>query len=210
MIRAVIFDLDGVIVDTEPIWFETYGKVCREYGFDFNQELDKLVKGRSNSYQQLTTVLGIPEKHAEFAEKARKIYRSLFDRKAKLMPGAFDLLKGLRKNYSIAIATSANADRLKFNLEKFPSVRHLLSATVSVSEVENGKPSPDIFLLAAKKLSVEPKECLVIEDAETGIAAARAAGMKAIGLSPSHVTPQNLSGADRIVTSLSEIHPNLL
>jgi len=208
MIRAVIFDLDGVIVDTEPIWFETYSRVCHSYGVTFTEELDKLVKGRTNAYRQLTAVLGIPEKHAEFAEKSRKIYRSLFDRKAKLMPGAVALLKELKKNYSIAIATSANADRLEFNLEKFPRLRPLLSATVSANEVKNGKPAPDTFLLAAKKLSLEPRDCLVIEDAESGLEAAKSAGMKVIGLNPGHVTPQDLSKADRVISSLSEVNIN--
>jgi len=205
MIRAVIFDLDGVIVDTEPLWFETYSRVCRSYGFTFTEELDKLVKGRSSACRQLTAVLGIPEKYAEFAEKARKIYRPLFDRKAKLMPGAFELLKKLKQNYSLAIATSANADRLEFNLEKFSQLRPLLSATVSVSEVKNGKPDPDILLLTANKLDVEPRDCLVIEDAESGVAAARSAGMKVIGFNPGHVTPQDLSKADKVISSLSEV-----
>jgi beta-phosphoglucomutase len=206
MIRAVIFDLDGVIVDTEPLWFETYSRVCREYGFKFTEELDHLVKGRSNASLPITTALGIPEKQTEFSEKIGKIYRNLFDMKAKLMPGAFELLKKLKKYYSIAIATSAKADRLEFNLDKFPQLRPLLSATVSVSEVKNGKPDPEIFLLTANKLDVEPRDCLVIEDSESGIAAAKAAGMKVIGLNPGHVTPQDLSRADRVVSSLSEVN----
>jgi HAD superfamily hydrolase (TIGR01509 family) len=205
MIRAVIFDLDGVVVDTEPLWFETYSRVCRGYGFKFTEELDKLVKGRSNASLPITTALGIPEKQTEFSEKIRKIYRTLFDREAKLMPAAFELLRKLKKDYLLGLATSASRARLTFNLEKFPQIKSLLNSAVSGSEVKNGKPKPDIFLLTAKKLKVRPEECLVIEDAESGVAAAKSAGMKVIGLNPGHVTPQDLSKADRVVSSLSEV-----
>ena len=210
MIRAVIFDLDGVIVDTEPIWFETYGKVCREYGFDFNQELDKLVKGRADGVVRLTATLGIPEKCGEFSEKVGRLYRELFDRKAKLMPGVLKLLRNLGKSYQLGLATSAYKDRLEFNFQKFPQIKRFFVATVSADEVKNGKPSPDTFLLVAKKLNLEPEECLVIEDAETGVTAAKAARMKVIGVEPSRVTPQNLSAADMVVNSLSEIRSKLL
>jgi len=210
MIKVVILDLDGVIIDTEPIWFETYSKVCQEYGRNFTEELDKLVKGRSNSYQKLTAVLGIPKKHLEFTEKVKSTYKILFQQKAKLMPGVLDLLYKLKKNYNLGLATSAYKYRVEYNLKKFPKLRLFFTAITSGDEVTNGKPDPDIFLLTAKKLNVLPKECLVIEDAETGVAAAKAAGMKVIGLNPGHVTPQNLSGADMVVTSLTEINPKSL
>ena len=204
-IRAVIFDMDGVIVDSEPLWFEAYQKVCGEYGFAFNEELDRLVKGKSNGVKLLTVALNIPDKYKEFEGRVLKVYEGLFHRKAELMPGALDLLGKLKGKYRLALATSAGKKRLSSHLGKFRSLEPFFDVLTSGGEVKRSKPHPDIFLKTAKKLNVGPEECLVVEDAEAGVAAAKAAGMKVVGLKPHHVTSQDLSKADKIVSSLSEI-----
>ncbi len=205
MIKAVIFDLDGVIVDTEPFWYETYKKVSEEFGFKYSDELHKLTPGRANAVKNLVEALGIPEKYDEFLNRARAVYRDLFMNKAKLTSGAVELLRKLSGSYKLGLATSAYRPRLDYNLEKFPEPKKYFDVFVSGEQVEKSKPAPDIFLLTAKKLGVRPRECLVIEDAESGVAAAKAAGMKVIGFKPPHVFPQDLSKADAVVTSLSEI-----
>ncbi|MEX0617261.1 MAG: HAD family phosphatase [Candidatus Woykebacteria bacterium] len=205
MTRAIIFDLDGVLVNTEPLWYEAFEKVSREFGFEYSEELHRLSLGRSDHALRLTIKMGISEKHPEFLERIREVFKSLFEKRAKLMPGVVDLLPKLKDKYKLAIATSAYKPRLDYNLEKFPELKKFFDAFVSGDLVEKSKPAPDIFLLAAGKLGVDSKECLVIEDAESGVAAAKKAGMKVIGVAPKHMFYQDLSKADKIVISLSDI-----
>ncbi|MEX0622102.1 MAG: HAD family phosphatase [Candidatus Woykebacteria bacterium] len=205
MIRAVIFDLDGVVVDTEPLWFETYKKVFGEYGITFTQEHDKLAKGRSDAFSRLSEKFDLADESAEISAKIKATYKDLFYRKAKLTPGFTELINGLKGRYKLALATSAYKERVEFNLRKFPQLNSFFEVITNGDEIKNSKPSPDIFLLTAKRLGVDPRECLVIEDAESGVTAAKAAGMKVIGVNPGHVTPQDLSSADRIVTTLSKV-----
>ena len=205
MIKAVIFDLDGVLVDTEPLWYETYAKVCKEFGFEYSEELHKLTPGHADTVKLMTVKLGIPEKYPEFLERVRAVYKDLFQKIAKPVPGVVDLLKNLKGKYKLAIATSAYKPRLDYNLEKISQLKAFFDVTTHGEEVEKSKPAPDIFLITAKKLGVKPEECLVVEDSESGILAAKASGMKAVGFKPDHVFPQDLSKADLVVDDLSKI-----
>ena len=138
-------------------------------------------------------------------------FRALMDAgEIEAMPGAYDLVKAAHAaGFKTAIVSSSHAYEIagfaaQFGFDKF------LDTTVSGEDVEHGKPAPDPFLLAAKDLGVDPKDCTVVEDSENGVKAAKAAGMRCIALKLPHATPQDLSQADITVTHLTKIDLNVL
>lgn len=211
MIKAALFDLDGVVVDSEPAWFETYSQLLKNYGFVYTKNLDlKLARGYANSLRNIVNHFGIPEKYPEFKNNVREAYKKLFFQKVDLMPGIISLLERLKPSYKLALASSAYRYRVTYNFEKFTELKDYFEAIVTGDEVEKSKPAPDIFLLAAKRLEISPENCLVIEDAPSGVAAAKAAGMLCIGLLDPGPTKQNITKANKQVENLSEINETLI
>lgn len=212
MIKAIIFDLDGTTVDSRAAWVETFRLTAKKFGFDYSENLSRFTRGIGiiKSAKNLTAHYGIPYKSNEFLQTAKHNYKKLFFEKVTLMPGALDLLIKLSTDYKIALASSSLRFVLEANFTKFPQLNKYFGISVAGDEVERTKPSPDIFLLASKKLGVEPKKCLVIEDSPTGVAAAKTAGMKCIGLTDPGPKKQDLSKADKKVQALSEITPSLI
>ncbi|PYL28519.1 MAG: hypothetical protein DMF39_08745 [Verrucomicrobia bacterium] len=161
--RAVIFDLDGVLADSEPWWSEIDKKLLGEYGVAYRGEHHRHVLGVS---------------YEELMRRREEIAAEFFANRIGLFPSTRQALEHLRQmNLRLAVATSSVSASARPFLD-----RHQLTAFFDVivtgDEVEHGKPSPDIYLRAAKKLGVTATECLVIEDALSGIAAAKAAGMR--------------------------------
>lgn len=203
-IKAVIFDLDGVIVDTAEHHYRAWRRLSEEMGIACSPECKDLVRGISRS-EALKIVLADCKVSAAEAEElmSRKdnYYRELIHRidPQALLPGVHELLHDLRRNkIGIAVATvSRNAGGILPRLE----ISDLLDAVVDGNSGARSKPAPDLFLYAAAQLGVPPSECLVIEDAAAGIEGAKAAGMWAVGLGPQerfdNVRP------DLVVTSLN-------
>lgn len=211
MLKAVLFDLDGVVVDSEPAWFETYSQLLKNYGFVYTKKLDlELARGYANSPRNIVNHFGVPEKYPEFKNSVREIYKKLFFEKVALMPGITNLLERLKPSYKLALASSAYQYRVEYNFEKFPKLKDYFEATVTGDEVEKSKPAPDIFLLAAERLKTSPKSCLVIEDAPSGVEAAKAARMFCIGLLDTGPNKQDLSLADKQVEGLNQITEKLI
>lgn len=182
-IKAVIFDLDGLLIDSEPLWSEGRNVVLREFGVSYSLEDKKKTMG-GDYHKGLEYVIDrydLPLTVDEFKKRERKILDRLELEKLKLMPGVQEFLKRLDQNkIPRAIATSAFRERLEF-------VKNILYlwgfvAEVTGEEIENGKPAPDIFLKVAEKLDVEPRSCVVLEDSKFGIKGAKAAGMKAVAV----------------------------
>ena len=212
MIEAIIFDLDGTTVDSREAWLEAFKLSAKKFGFDYSDHLSHLTRGIGiiKSANNLTKHYGIPQKRGEFLQATKSNYQKLFFEKVTLMPGALDLLEKLSTDYKIALASSSPRFVLEANFTKFPKLIQYFSVSVAGDEVERTKPSPDIFLRAAQKLTVEPAKCLVIEDSPPGVTAAKTAGMKCIGLADPGPKKQDLSKADKKVTTLSEITPSLI
>ena len=212
MIKAVIFDLDGTTVDSRVAWLGAFKLTAKQFGFDYSENLNYLTRGIGiiKSAKNLTAHYGIAHKRDEFLQIVKNNYQKLFFEKVTLMPGVLDLLAKLSTHYKTALASSSPRFVLEANFIKFPQLNKYFSISVAGDEVERTKPSPDIFLLTAKKLKVEPQKCLVIEDSPTGVAAAKTAGMKCIGLLDSGPKKQELSKADKKVQALSEITPTLI
>jgi HAD superfamily hydrolase (TIGR01509 family) len=206
--KAVIFDMDGVIIDSEPIHLEVDIQTFKDLGYNItSEELGKYV-GSTNEYM----FEHIKKRH-NISESIEDIIKNKVElTKTKIKQLDIEPIEGIRellidlknKNIPTAIASSSPRDFIDVVISKF-KLKDYFTYIISGEEVENGKPAPDIYLEAAKKLEFSPGNCIVIEDSRNGVIAAKAAGMKCIGLQNINSGDQDLSKADIIVKSISDI-----
>ena len=198
--KAVIFDMDGVIFDTERVYLEIWKSVFEKYGYKMTKELyvNVMGTGRKNVIKTFLENFGddLPiEKMYE--EKDNQLFYIIENQGIPLKKGVKELFSMLKeKNYKIALATSAKRERVEKQI-KDKWLKESFDAIVCGDDVEKGKPSPDIFLKAAKKIDVEPENCFVVEDSPAGIKAAFSGGMKGI-----HV--EDLKAADEDILKYCE------
>ena len=212
MIKAVLFDMDGVLVDSEEFMRNAAIEMFREKGFRVKAEDFLPFTGTGeNRY-----IGGVAEKYKIDIEiekdKARAylIYEKLCRGKLEALPGAKQTIQLCKnKNLLKAVATSADEIKMLINLKEIGIPMRNFDASVFGEMVQNKKPDPEIFLCAAGLLGVDPGECLVIEDAPSGLKAAKAAGMKAVALKTSFPEPE-LQLADRIIPDLSFFDESML
>ena len=183
MIKAVIFDLDGLLLDSEIVAFKVYEELGKRFSFtltlpDFMQNFCGQPLRRNVAY--CNERFQLPWSFEEAVEEVLRIEKRLLDEGVDVMPGAKELLAYLKENeYKTCVASSSARERSMRLLEQHNLV-HYFDDFVFGPEVEKGKPNPDIFLKAAEKLDVKPEECLVLEDSQAGIQAAYSANMKVI------------------------------
>lgn len=181
--KAVIFDMDGVIFDTEKVYLDIWIEVFEKYGYKMTKELyvNVMGTGRKNVIKTFLENFGddLPiEKMYE--EKDNQLFYIIENQGIPLKEGVKELFSMLKeKDYKIALATSAKKERVEKQI-KDKWLKESFDAIVCGDDVEKGKPSPDIFLKAAKKIDVEPENCFVVEDSPAGIKAAFSGGMKGI------------------------------
>ena len=181
--KAVIFDMDGVIFDTEKVYLDIWTEVFEKYGYKMTKELYVTVMGtgRKNVIKTFLENFGddLPiEKMYE--EKDNQLFYIIENQGIPLKEGVKELFSMLKeKDYKIALATSAKKERVEKQI-KDKWLKESFDAIVCGDDVEKGKPSPDIFLKAAKEIDVEPENCFVVEDSPAGIKAAFSGGMKGI------------------------------
>jgi beta-phosphoglucomutase len=204
-LEAVVWDLDGVIVDTVEDHYRAWRDVFKEHGVEYTKADFMRYFGRRHD-DIIEAALGeLPpgELDAVNDEKQRN-FRRLVKANIVPMPGAIALIKSLQEHgIKSAIASSAVPENIELILHGL-GIANYFQAIVNGVEVKEGKPSPQIFLLAAKKLEVPPGDCVVIEDAIAGVAGAKRAGMKSVAVTNSH-TREALKDADLIVDSLGKI-----
>lgn len=209
-IKAVLFDMDGLMVDTESLSTEAFINSAKAQGYNMTKEETLKVLGftKANIYQfwidyfQGTNVDGkkLVDDHYEYIENV------LYTVGPEKMPYVEELLKYLKENnYKIAVASSSDAADIKNNLEK-TKLEKYIDEIASGAEVENGKPAPDVFLLAAKRLGVDAKDCLILEDSKAGIKAGKASGAMVFMVPDMYTVDKECEDtADRILTNLGEI-----
>jgi HAD superfamily hydrolase (TIGR01509 family) len=207
--RAVIFDLDGVLADSEPWWNQIDGKLLAEYGVTYRDEYHRNVLGVSYrlAVEFYKKAFGLSAPTEELMQRRGEIATEFFANRVGLFPSAKPVLQELRRmNLRLAVATSSVSASARPFLD-----RHNLTAFFNVivtgDEIERGKPHPDIYLRAADKLGLAADACLVIEDALSGIAAAKAAKMRVAAIPDRRfVDPREYEKkADYVLGSLSEI-----
>ncbi|MDD5337901.1 MAG: HAD family phosphatase [Dehalococcoidales bacterium] len=205
-LEAVLWDMDGVIADTADFHYGAWRDIFKEYGFSFSKEDFMKFFGRRHD-TIIRFALGdkiSPEKIKEISDKKNIIYRRNVAKDLIPLPGAVALIKSLKAtNIKSAIASSATPANIDVIIKGL-GIENDFQAIAHGTEVAEGKPSPEIFQLAAKKLGVPPANCLVIEDAIAGVTAAKRAGMKCLAVTNSH-SSENLKNADLVVDSLEKV-----
>ncbi|WP_100336234.1 HAD family hydrolase [Hymenobacter chitinivorans] len=209
MIRTVIFDMDGVLVDTEPLHHDAFFRHFAELGIPMTAAEYATFLGAStrNVYQELKAQFGLREEVETLIQRKRELFGKSFDESTtlELLPGARPLIEDLhRAGVPLQLASSASKETIARVFTRF-GLYPYFDNLISGEDFPRSKPDPAIFLHAAQLAGVPPHECLVIEDSANGVTAAKAAGMACVGYKSEHSEGQNLDHADRVVAHLGQL-----
>lgn len=183
-VRAVIFDLDGVLVDSEPNYLESERRLLADYGIRFTERMKRPYIGMSTKemLDDLASCLGIPERVDVLLTRKNAYYLGIAARSTKAYPQTRRLLMLLHEHgYPLAVASGSSPDIIDIVLSA-ARLNGYFDVVMSAESVARGKPAPDLFLATARRLDIEPQGCLVIEDSSYGVQAAIAAGMRCVAI----------------------------
>lgn len=206
MIKAIIFDMDGVILNSMPMHIHIWKNIFEKRGIKFNLKEFEKYNGTSTKEiaQRIIREHNLKEVYHNIVKEKRESERKFQD-KIIFFKDTLSSLKKLRKQgYKLALATSAMPPMVKYVKKRFHFNLYFDAITSSV-EVKHSKPSPDIFILAAKKIGIKNSECAVVEDSLNGIIAAKKAGMSAVAITNTFKKKVFIKKADLIINSLTEL-----
>jgi len=213
VIDAVIFDLDGVLIDSEGVWNAARRALTLEQGGKWSEDAPRAMMGMSSiewsTYMHDALEVDLPPEEISQAVVAR--LEELYRERLPLLPGAREGVGRLARRWPLGLASSANRPIIELVLD-LAGLRSLFGATVSSEEVARGKPAPDVYLEAARRLDLPPTTCAAIEDSTNGLLAAAAAGMTVIAVPNREFPPREdaLSLASAVLGSLAELEPGLI
>jgi HAD superfamily hydrolase (TIGR01509 family) len=214
VIEAVVFDMDGVLVDTEHLWDEVREALTEEWGGRYTAEAQEAMMGMSSLEwsRYLHETVGLREPPERINDEVVRRMLGRYETDLPVVPGAPDAVRrvadaGLR----LGVASSSNRPLIDAVLQRL-GLTDLFAVTVSSEEVARGKPAPDVYAEAARRLGVEPRRAIAVEDSASGIRAARAAGMRVVAYPNRHYPPSAdvLELADVVLDSLDELTPERL
>ena len=208
MIEAVVFDLDGVLLDTEEVWDEARRQIAAERGGRWPEDAQQAMMGMSSPEWSgyMHDVVGLTEPPEEISAEVVARLEALYRERLPLIDGAIEAVRRIGSARPLAIASSSNRPLIDLFLE-LTGTGDLFRATVSSEEVARGKPAPDVYLEAAGRLGAAATRCAAIEDSENGIRSAAGAGMRVLAI-PNRVFPPSeeaLALADVVLESLDEL-----
>lgn len=209
-IRAVVFDLDGLMLNTEEVFFHAGTELLRRRGHAMTRELMSAMLGRrpQEGFRVLVDRLGLTETIDELLSESRTIFTALLEVHLTTMPGLFELLERIEAlRLPKGVATSSPRKYLEELLGRFDLLRRF-PLTLTAEDVTHGKPHPEIYLTAAKRLGVDPAQMLVLEDSEAGTKAGVAAGAVVVSIPHEHTAHHDFAGAACIAESL--LDPRIL
>jgi HAD superfamily hydrolase (TIGR01509 family) len=213
VIDAVVFDLDGVIVDSEQVWDEVRERLAHERGGAWHDGAQADMMGMSSPEwsRYMHERIGLPESPEEINAEVVDRMLERYHESLPLIDGAVEAVRRLARAFKLGVASSSNRPLIEVVLER-AGIADLFAAVVSSEEVARGKPAPDVYLEAARRLGVEPARAAAIEDSSNGIRAAHAAGMRVIAIPNAHYppAPDALALADVVVSSPRELTPELV
>lgn len=206
---AIILDMDGVIIDSNPAHKIALKQFCEKYGYQLDDDqLLKRIYGRTNK-EWIADLFGrklTPEEVHHYEEEKEEIFRQIFKKDLVTLPGLTDFLEKLKRhNIPCAVGTSAPRSNVDYVLGG-TGIGKYFSAILDESDVEHGKPNPEIYLKVAARLNFPPAHCIVFEDSLSGIAAAQAAGSRVVGVTTTH-TKEELVHTDLTVRDFRDLDP---
>ncbi|MDO4943493.1 MAG: HAD family phosphatase [Lachnospiraceae bacterium] len=205
---AVIFDKDGVIADSEYCNVMAKHIQLKQAGITVDWHYHDQFLGTTHEYMWtvMKEELHLPEEIDYYIKQWSEVRKELIEKEGiRAMPGSIDLIKRIKsEGIPIAVASSSNVADIEADLRAL-GIEDIFDTVISGEHCQKGKPDPEIFLKAAKALGVEPKNCVVIEDSTSGVAAAKAAGMKCIGFAHPDAVKQDIHLADEIITDFDKL-----
>jgi HAD superfamily hydrolase (TIGR01509 family) len=205
--EAVIFDLDGLLVDSEPVWDDVRENLARERGGRWHDDAQRDMMGMSSTEwsRYMHDRIGLAESPAEINRLVVERMLARYAAGPPWLPGAVEAVRRVGAAFGLGLASSSNRELIDAVLEA-GGITGLFAATVSSEEVAAGKPAPDVYLEAARRLGCAPAACVAIEDSHSGIRSAKAAGMRCVAIPNLHFPPGDaLSEADVVLGSLREL-----
>jgi HAD superfamily hydrolase (TIGR01509 family) len=210
VVEAVVFDLDGVLIDSESVWDAARRAVVAHTGGHWRESATTAMMGMSSPEWSgyLHDELGVPLEPREINARVVERVLASYTQELPLLPGAVEAVKRLSARWPLGLASSANRPVIDAVLEK-AGVREDFTITVSGEEVAHGKPAPDVYLAAARKLGVEPVDAAAVEDSTNGLRSAAAAGMLVVAVPNPEFPPDAdaLELADLVIESLDRLTP---
>jgi HAD superfamily hydrolase (TIGR01509 family) len=210
---AVVFDLDGVLIDSEQVWNAAREALVRERGGTWHERATADMMGMSSKEwsQYMHDRLGVPMAPDEINDEVVRRVAAIYEEGLPLLPHAVETVRQLATRWPLGLASSSNRPLIDLVLER-SGLAPCFAAVISSEEVERGKPAPDVYLAVAGALGVDPKDCVAIEDSTNGIKSAVAAGMHTIAVPNPHFPPADevLATAAAVVSSLAEVTPELV
>jgi HAD superfamily hydrolase (TIGR01509 family) len=213
VIAAVVFDLDGLLLDSEQVWDDVREGLVRERGGRWHERAQADMMGMSSREwsRYMHDELGLSESPEEISSEVVRRMEVRYRERLPLVDGAVEAVERLAARRPLGLASSSNRELIDLALEVSGLARHF-RVTVSSEEVARGKPAPDVYLEAARRLGVEARACAAIEDSRSGILAAKAAGMRVVAIPNKHYPPdeETLAVADVVLGSLDELTPEVV
>jgi HAD superfamily hydrolase (TIGR01509 family) len=213
VIEAVVFDLDGLLLETEEVWDEVREELARERGGRWTEAAQQDMMGMSSTEwsRYMSDVLGVPDPPERVNELVVERMAERYRSSLPLLPGAVEAVERIASRWPLGVASSSNRPLIDLVLE-LSGLAQSFQATVSSEEVARGKPAPDVYLEAARRLGVEPTHAAAIEDSESGIRSAAGAGMRVVAIPNRSFPPSEeaLELADVVLRSLDELTPEVI
>jgi HAD superfamily hydrolase (TIGR01509 family) len=213
VIEGVVFDLDGLLLDSEQVWDAAREQLAKERGGRWHENAQRDMMGMSSPEwsRYMHDKIGLPEPPEEINREVVRRLEVIYRERLPVIPGACDAVERIASRWPLAIASSSNRELIDLALELL-GVAGLFRATVSSEEVASGKPAPDVYLEAARRLGIEPANAAAVEDSHNGISAAKTAGMRVVAIPNTHFPPgpEALAEADVVLDSLADLTPEAI
>jgi HAD superfamily hydrolase (TIGR01509 family) len=213
VIEAVVFDLDGLLIQTEELWHEVREGLARDRGGRYDAEAQRAMMGMSSPEwsRYMHEHLGVPEPPEQIAAEVIARMAARYREHLPLIEGAVDAVERIAACWPLGLASSSNRPLIDLVLH-LSGLDRLFRATVSSEEVERGKPAPDVYLAACRLLGVTPARAAAVEDSHAGIRSAKAAGMRTIAIPNRRFPPGEdaLAEADVVLDSIAELTPEVV